>query len=63
MFNNVYRIDKILAESVIYPGVIGGISKFKSFHDFMDYILAQASQNITFRDKSQLDLKNYRIKL
>ena len=63
MFNNVYRIDKILAESVIYPGIIGGISKFKTFHDFMDYILAQASQNITFRDKSQLDLKSYKVKL
>ena len=63
MFNNVYRIDKILAESVIYPGVIRGICKFKTFHDFMDYILAQSSQNITFRNKSQLDLKNYRIKL
>ena len=63
MFNNVYRIDKILSESVIYPGVIGGISKFKSFHDFMDYLLAQTSKNITFRDKSQMDLKNYKIKL
>ena len=61
--NNVYRIDKILAESVIYPRVIGGISKFKTFHDFMDYILTQASQNITFRDKSQLDLKTYKVKL
>ena len=63
MNNNVFRIDKILAESVIYPGVIGGISKFKTFHDFMDYILTQASQNITFRDKSQLDLKTYKVKL
>ena len=63
IYNNVYRIDKILSESVIYPGVIGGISKFKSFHDFMDYLLSQASQNITFRDKSQMDLKSYKIKL
>ena len=63
MYNNVSRIDKILADSVIYPGVIGGISKFKTFHEFMDYLLAQASQNITFRDKSTLDLKSYKIKL
>ena len=61
--NNIYRIDKILSESVIYPGVIGGISKFKNFHEFMDYILAQTSQNITFRDKSQMDLKSYKQKL
>jgi len=63
MYNNVSRIDKILADSVIYPGVIGGISKFKTFHEFMDYLLTQASQNITFRDKSTLDLKSYKIKL
>jgi hypothetical protein len=29
----------------------------------MDYILTQASQNITFRDKSTLDLKSYKTKL
>ena len=61
--NNVYRIDKILSESIIYPGTIGNASRFKTFHDFIDYILTQASKNITFREKSEMDLKTYKNKM
>ena len=60
LFNNVYRIDNILKETVMYPGVIGGISRFKTFHDFMDYVLKECSQNISFRDKTILDINNLR---
>ena len=63
LYNNVYRIDKILTESVIYPGIIGNMCKFKTFHDFMDYLLNQTSKNITFRDKSEKDLKDYKNKM
>ena len=63
LYNNVYRIDKILTESVIYPGIVGNMCKFKTFHDFMDYLLTQTSKNITFRDKSQKDLKDYKNKM
>ena len=60
---NVNRIDDILKSSVIYPGIIGGISKYKTFHDLIDYVLAQCSQNLTFREKSIIDLKGYKTKL
>ena len=60
---NVNRIDQILKESVIYPGIIGGISKYKTFHDLIDYVLTQCSQNLTFREKSIIDLKSYKTKL
>jgi hypothetical protein len=61
--SNVERIDKILTDSVIYPGIIGGISKYKTFHDFIDYVLSQTSQTLTFREKSILDFKSYKTKL
>ena len=61
--SNVERIDQILKDSVIYPGIIGGISKYKTFHDLIDYILAQTSQTLTFREKSILDFKSYKTKL
>ena len=61
--NNFYRIDKLLNSSIIYPRIIGFNSKFKTFHDFMDYLLNQTSKNITFRDKSEKDLKSYKKKL
>ena len=60
---NVDRIDKILRDSVIYPGLIGGLCKYKTFHDLIDYILAQCSLNSTFREKSILDFKGYKTKL
>ena len=61
--SNVERIDQILKNSVIYPGVVGGISKYKTFHDLIDYILTECSQNLTFREKSILDFKGYKVKL
>ena len=60
---NVNRIDQILKDSVIYPGTIGGICKYKTFHDFIDYVLTQCSQNLTFREKSIIDFKSYKTKL
>ena len=61
--SNVQRIEKILKDSVIYPGVIGCISKYKTFHELIDYILTECSQNLTFREKSILDFKSYKKKL
>ena len=60
-FNNVYRIDNILKETVIYPGIIGNLCKFKNFHDFIDYVLNQCTQNISFREKTAIDINNLRI--
>ena len=60
LFNNVFRIDNILKETVIYPGVIGSICKFKTFHDFMDYVLKECSLNITFREQAAKDINNLR---
>ena len=61
--SNVERIDQILKDSVIYPGVVGGICRYKTFHDLIDYILTECSQNLTFREKSILDFKSYKTKL
>ena len=61
LFNNVYRIDNVLKETVMYPGVIGNMSKFRTFHDFIDYVLNQCSQNIAFREKTAIDINNLRI--
>lgn len=61
--DNIYRVDNILKDTVLYPGVIGGISRFKNFHNFMDYVLTELSQGITFREKTSLDLNNIKAKL
>ena len=61
--NNIYRIDNILSDSVIYPAIIGRACKYKTFHQLLDYILSQISQNKTYREKNTLDLNSYKKKL
>ena len=57
------KIDYILSDSVIYPSVIGPKGKYKTFHDFIDYILQQLAQTAIFRDKNSFDLSSYKNKL
>ncbi len=61
--NNVFRIDNILSDSVVYPGIIGKSCKFKTFRNMLDYLLTQTSQTITYREKNTLDLNTYKKKL
>ena len=63
MRNNIFRIDNILTDSVLYPGIIGKSCKFKTFHQMLDHILSQISQTITYREKNTLDLNSYKKKL
>ena len=48
---SIFSINNILKDSVIYPGIIGGSSKFKTFHDIIDYTLANISYSNSFKDK------------
>ena len=46
MKDNLYRIDNILNDSIYYVGLIGSNSKYKTFHDLVDYILVQIMYGI-----------------
>ena len=59
----ITKYDKLLSDSVLYPGIIGNLCKFKNFHEFIDYTLQQISQLNIFKDKSLFDLKAYKVKL
>ena len=61
--NNFYRIDKILNTSIIYPRIIGFNSKFKSFHDYIDYTLNQINSYEIFKSQIELDLNNFKSKI
>ena len=61
-YNNFFRIDKLLS-SIIYPRVIGDNSKFKTFHDYIDYTLTHISSFDIFKTKIELDLKSYKEKV
>ena len=53
----------MFSDSIIYPGIIGNMSKFKTFHEYIDYTLVQIGEINTFKEKNLLDLKSYKIKL
>jgi ribosomal protein L11 len=61
--DDISRINNILTESVIYPGIIGNSCKFSSFHDFMDYVIQELAQLNLFKDKSGLDLGPFKRKI
>ena len=52
------NINNILKDSVIYPGIIGSSSKFKTFHDIIDYTLLNISHFKAFKDKITKDVNS-----
>ena len=62
-YNNIYRIDNILKDTVLNSKIIGGIAKFNTFFDFMKYVLDDLSKLNTFKDKAISDINNHKTKL
>ena len=61
--DSIFKYDKLFSDSVIYPGIIGNLCKYKTFHEFMDFLIINISQLNDFKDKNILDLKTYKTKL
>ena len=59
----INNYDKIIHDSIIYPGIIGYNGKFTTFHDLIDYVLKNISQFASFREKNILDFKSYKTKI
>ena len=49
-------IDKILNDSIIYPGIIGNKCKFVNFHEFIDYTLSQLAKYYVVTQKTTMEL-------
>ena len=59
----INKYDKILTESVIYPGIIGNQARFNNFHELIDFILLNIHNLEKNNEKSVIDLKEYKDKL
>ena len=59
----INRINDILLDSVIYPGIIGGNSKYKNFHEFMDYVMKELGEITLIKDKNGMDLRPFKKKI
>ena len=62
-YKNIYRIDNILKDTVLNSKIIGGISKYNTFYDFMSKVTDDLSHLNTFKDKTMSDMNNIRAKL
>ena len=58
LYDNIYRIDSILNDTILNPKIMGGMSRFQNFRDVMEYILGETSKNSTFREKIPIDINN-----
>ena len=59
----IFGHGKLLSESIIYPGIIGGMSKFKNFHGFIDYVLLNIKELVNEKEKNVINLKSYKEQL
>ena len=56
-------MNDILLDSVIYPGIIGGNSKFKTFHEYIDFTLKELAEISLIKDKNGMDLRPFKKKI
>ena len=60
---SIDRINELLKNSIIYPGVIGNKTKFNNFHDFIDFLLSESKENSSFRLQNITDITNFKLKV
>ena len=61
--NAINKYDKVIYDNLEYPGTIGRDSKFKDFHELIDYILNNIKIFSIFKEKNEVDLRTYKVKL
>ena len=61
--DDIDSINKIISNTVIYPGIIGKNTKFQSFHEFIDFCIQEITQLNFFKQKSGLDLGPFKKKI
>ena len=60
---SIVDMNNTLRETVIYAGVIGPSCKFKTFHEFIDFVINQLNIFGTFKEKNMMDLNSFKKKI
>ena len=50
-------------ETVVYPGVIGPKARYKTFHEFIDFLIFNIGQLLIYKEKSTVEVKDYKYKM
>ena len=57
------KYDKIILDSILYPGIIGNKNEFKTFHDLIDFLLMNVKKLIMTKDKENIEKKEQKDKI
>lgn len=57
------KYDKIFIDNLTVPGYIGEYSQYKTLREYLSVNISQVSSLVSYRDKMDLDLKQYKDKL
>ena len=65
LVETINKYDRIIEGNLYYQGIIGSNNaRFRTFHNFVDYVLSNISQLNIFKDKTfGVDFKQYKTKL
>ena len=55
--DSLYKHEKLLNETILYPGIIGYECRFSNFHSFIDYVLSNIHQILVYQEL----LKSYEL--
>ena len=61
--DTISKYDKIILDSILYPGVIGKKNEFQTFHDLIDYVLINMKKLLMSKDKENLEKKETKNKI
>ena len=59
----INKIDELLQESFIFPGLIGSQCKYKNFREFIEFIYTQINSLNNYKEKSLIDLGLYKTRI
>ena len=61
--DTISKYDKIILDSILYPGIIGKKNEFQTFHDLLDYLLINMKKLLISKDKENLEKKETKNKI
>ena len=56
----ILKYDKIILDSILYPGIIGKNTQFETFHDLIDFLLININKIINEREKDLIEIRESR---
>lgn len=61
--NSKYKYDKIFLDNLVVPGFIGDYCKYKNLKEYLDFNIKEMSMLTNYKEKTTLDLKQYKEKI